>query len=68
MPNDKHCKLCEETIPKLALHFSNQRAIELGYCCFMCMNSDLGEDKAYSLLGQKPGGKMHESDSKGITK
>lgn len=60
MPNDGRCKLCEEPLPKLALHFSNQIAIEFGYCCWMCMNSDLGKEKAQALLGLKTKQKMHE--------
>ena len=51
--NEKLCKLCEELLPKLALAFSNRIAIEQGYCCWMCMNADLGEEKAYLILGQK---------------
>jgi len=56
----KLCKLCEEPLHKVALAFSNRIAIELGYCCWMCMSSDLGEDKAYSILGQKTKQNRHE--------
>lgn len=65
MPNDKHCKLCQEPLPKLALHFSNQIAIEFGYCSWMCMNSDLGEEKAYAILGNRSRQKMHKSSHRG---
>ncbi len=51
--SDKLCKLCEEPLPKVALAFSNRIAIEEGYCCWMCMNSDLGEEKAYQVLSDK---------------
>lgn len=53
MANDKHCKLCEEPLPKVALAFSNRIAIEEGYCCWMCMNSDLGKEKSYSILSER---------------
>lgn len=56
----KLCKLCEELLPKAALVFSNRIAIEEGYCCWMCISSDLGEEKSYSILGQKSRQKMHE--------
>jgi len=61
MPNDRRCKLCEELLPQLALHFSNQIAIECGYCCWMCMTAALGEEKAHRMLADKSGQKMHES-------
>lgn len=61
MVNENLCKLCEEPLPKLTRSFSNYIAIEIGYCSFMCMNSDLGEEKAYSILMQKARQKMHES-------
>jgi hypothetical protein len=51
--NDKLCKLCEEPLPKVALAFNNRIAIDEGYCCWMCMNSDLGTDKAYRILEDK---------------
>lgn len=53
MANDKHCKLCKEPLPKIALAFSNKIAIEEDYCCWMCMISHLGDEKAYAILGQK---------------
>jgi len=53
MANGKYCKLCEEPIPKLALAFSNGVAIENGYCCWICMLSDLGTDKAFPILEKK---------------
>ena len=56
----KLCKLCEEPLPKVALAFSNRIAIELGYCCWMCISSDLGEEKSYSILGDKCRQNMHE--------
>jgi len=46
------CLFCKENIPKVALAFSNQKAISLGYCSFMCMVGLLG-DKAYSMLSNK---------------
>jgi len=53
MSNDRHCKLCEEPLPQLALAFSNSVAIEHGWCCWICMLSDLGNEKAYQVLGDK---------------
>lgn len=58
--SDKLCKLCEEPLPKVALAFSNRIAIEEGHRCWMCISSDLDEEKAYSILGQKSRQKMHE--------
>lgn len=49
----KKCRLCKEPIPKIALAFSNSVAIEEGYCCWMCMISHLGDEKAYARLGDK---------------
>jgi len=46
------CRFCKESIPKVALAWSNQKAISLGYCSFMCMVGLLG-DKAYSKLSDK---------------
>ena len=60
MTNNKLCKLCQEPLPKIALAFSNRIAIELGYCCWMCIGSDLGEEKAYEILGDNCRQKMHE--------
>jgi len=60
MANQKLCKLCKEPLPKVALAFSNSMAIEEGYCCWMCMISHLGDEKAYAILGQKSRQKMHE--------
>lgn len=51
---DKHCKLCKEPLPPFALHFSNTAAIEEGYCCYFCMLSALGEEKALSVLQKYP--------------
>ncbi|MBA7535163.1 hypothetical protein ES705_27416 [subsurface metagenome] len=50
--SDKRCKLCEEPLPFYALHFSNKKAISLGYCSFICMLGALG-DKAYIMLTAK---------------
>jgi len=50
------CKLCGEPLPLKALHFSNELAIEHGYCSWMCMISDLGEKKTMAIL-QKDSGK-----------
>ena len=58
------CKLCSEPLPKLALHFSNKVAIELGYCCFMCMRSDLGDDKAFKRLASNAAVGMRQSGGK----
>ena len=49
----KHCKLCKEAVPKIALAFSNQAAHEAGYCCWMCCLSHLGDKKAYQILSDK---------------
>jgi len=48
----KKCLFCRENIPRVALAFSNRKAISLGYCSFMCMVGLLG-DKAYSKLSNK---------------
>ncbi|MBA7641121.1 hypothetical protein ES703_48794 [subsurface metagenome] len=55
------CKLCSEPLTKLALHFSNRIAIELGYCCFMCMRADLGDDKAFKRLASSAAAGMMQS-------
>jgi len=55
------CKFCSEPLPKLALHFSNRIAIELGYCCFMCMRSDLGDDEAYKRLARNIAASMGQN-------
>lgn len=67
MANNRHCKLCEEPLPQLALHFSNQIAIEFGYCSWMCMNSDLGEEKAYAILGNRSKQNRQERSQEGQT-
>ena len=51
--SNKHCRLCKEPIPKLALAFSNQAAIAAGWCSWICMLGDLGNDKAYRILEKK---------------
>ncbi len=53
MANDKLCRLCQESIPKIALGFSNQAAIENHHCSWICMLSHLGSDKAYRILEDK---------------
>ena len=60
MANNKFCRLCREPIPGIVLAFSNSMAIEHGWCCWICMLSDLGAEKAYQILGQKSKQKMHE--------
>jgi len=47
------CKLCGEKMPIKTLQFSNTIAVALGYCCFMCMVSDLGEKKALAVLNKE---------------
>jgi len=47
---NKHCKHCKESLPPFALHFSNEAAIKKGYCCYFCMLSALGEEKALKVL------------------
>jgi len=49
------CKLCEEPLPVKALHFSNEIAITHGYCCYMCMLGDLGNEKALAILQENNG-------------
>jgi hypothetical protein len=47
---NKKCRHCKEPLPPYALHFSNETAIEIGYCCYFCMSSALGEEKALKAL------------------
>ena len=49
------CKLCKEPLPVKALHFSNEIAIAHGYCCWMCMLSNLGFIKAHTILREEAG-------------
>ncbi len=51
--NEEKCRLCKKPLPKVALAFSNRVAIEEGWCCWMCMISDLGDKKAYQVLSNK---------------
>jgi len=55
---DETCKLCKEPLPSKALHFSNEVAIAHGYCSWMCMNADLGNDKAMAILQEDSGKPM----------
>ena len=57
------CKFCSEPLPKLALHFSNRIAIELGYCCFMFMRLDLGDEKAFKRLASSDVAGMRQRGS-----
>ncbi len=52
MSPDKHCKLCKKRLPRYTVHFSNEKAVSLGYCSFICMLGDL-KDKAYPMLSDK---------------
>ena len=55
------CKLCTEPLPLKALHFSNELAIEHGYCCWICLSMDLGHEKALTILnGEDQKKKRHE--------
>lgn len=56
MPNDKLCKLCQEPLPKLALHFSNKLAIERGFCCWICLSMKIGHIKALALIKEEEKG------------
>lgn len=47
------CRLCKESVPKVALSFSNQASIACGWCSWICMLSDLGNDRAYAILEDK---------------
>ena len=49
----KKCRLCKEPVPKVALGFSNQVSISCGWCSWICMLSDLGNDRAYAILEDK---------------
>lgn len=49
------CKLCKEPLPLKALHFSNEIAIAHGYCSWMCMVGDLGNEKALAILQENSG-------------
>ena len=53
------CKFCKEKMPIMALHISNEVAMQNGYCCFFCMRSALG-DVAYQMVGKK-----EENEGKG---
>lgn len=64
MTNSRHCKLCREPLPQIALAFSNSTAIEQGYCCWMCCLSDLGTEKAYAVLEKKA--KENQEKRRGI--
>lgn len=60
--SNKHCRLCGEPIPKVALSFSNQAAIAAGWCSWICMLGDIGNDKAYRILEDKA--KQNREDRK----
>jgi hypothetical protein len=57
---NKHCKHCKEPLPPFVLHFSNEAAVDRGYCSWFCMLSALGEEKALKAL-QKYQEKTHEN-------
>ncbi len=46
----KRCKHCKKRLREDAYHFSNQIAIEKGYCSFACMSGDLGNEEALIVL------------------
>lgn len=46
----KRCKSCKKRLRERAYHFSNQIAIEKGYCSFACMSGGLGNEEALVVL------------------
>ena len=50
---DTVCRLCGEKLPIKCLHFSNELAVKHGYCSWMCLSSDLGNEKALELLNEE---------------
>ena len=50
MTDDRHCKLCKELIPKVALYAMNILAIEHGYCSWFCLSMKEGHKKAMAII------------------
>lgn len=50
--SDDLCNLCEEPLPQIALHKSNEIAIKHGYCSWICLSMDLGHEKALAIVKQ----------------
>lgn len=50
MPDNKHCKLCRECIPKLTIHVCNEIAVEHGYCSWICLTADQNSTTINKLL------------------
>jgi len=46
----KRCKSCKKRLRERAYHFSNQIAIEKGYCSFACMQGKIGNAEALVVL------------------
>lgn len=47
-----NCKNCGKPIRKRTFHWSNQVAVDNGYCWMMCMFKHLGAEKAWNLLSK----------------
>ena len=79
MFDDKHCRLCHESIPEIVIYTLNKIAAERGFCSWFCLSLQLGYAKAMKIIkeyrietmqattGLNPQGKPHQDAYKGRT-
>jgi len=64
-----NCKYCKKPLSEKSLYFSDETAIENGYCSWFCMKVDLGFEQTIRIMKEACKiGLQGENKNKGMIK